>query len=265
MSPRSHESWKEELPPFLLGALSPGERADLEYHLGGCAECQAELRWLESAREELVSQVKQVEPSPDLKVRLMAAVEADLAENPATQNPATQPAPASRADEPGPVLGSERQENAFKAPKRSWLDFGQLLRPAILGSLAAVLFAGVIVGYAFNGRDNSGSEGTVVAQRVLTGSSNSGNADATMVISGQSGTLKVTNLMKLPDDEVYQAWVQKGQSIEATDSLFTPRKDGTATTSIPDLNGVDVVMVSVEPKGGSEQPTSVPILTIETT
>lgn len=260
MSPRSHESWKEELPPYLLGALSPGELADLEYHLGGCAECQAELRWLESARETLVSQVKQVEPSPGLKMRLMAAVEADLAENPATQ-----PAPASQAAEPEPVPGSERQENAFKARKRSWLDFGQLLRPVVLGSLAAVLFAGVIVGYAFNGRDNGGSEGTVVAQRVLTGDSKVGDADATMVISGQSGTLKVTNLKRLADDEVYQAWVQKGQSIEATDSLFTPRKDGTATTSIPDLNGVDVVMVSVEPKGGSEQPTSVPILTIETT
>ena len=70
MSPRSHESWKEQLPSYLLGALSPGEKADVEHHLGGCAECQAELRWLEPAKERLAEQVKQVEPSPALKSRL---------------------------------------------------------------------------------------------------------------------------------------------------------------------------------------------------
>jgi len=265
MSPRSHESWKEELPSYLLGALSPGERADLEYHLGGCAECQAELLWLEPAREKLVEHVKQVEPSPNLKRNLMAAVAADLEENPAMapdedSGPAvdTASAPVTVADGRGP----EMQKNAFKPRKRSWL--GQLLRPAILGSMAAVLFAGVILGYAVNDGDSGGSNAPVVA-KVLPGKPNAGNADATMVVYGNSGTLKMTNLKKLNDGEVYQAWVQKGQSIEPTASLFTPNRSGTATTSIPDLNGVDVVMVSVEPKGGSEQPTTAPILTIETT
>ncbi|MGA7397116.1 MAG: anti-sigma factor [Solirubrobacterales bacterium] len=256
MSPRSHETWKDELPSYLLGALSPGERADLEYHLGGCAECQAELRWLEPARETLVSQVEQVEPSPNLKKNLMAAVAADLEENPALE-----PEPAE-AHVTEPVTPRERQENAFKPRRQSW--FSQLLRPAVVGSLAVVLFAGVIVGYGLNGGDGGNSE-PVVAQRVIPGQSNVGNADATMVVSGKSGTLSVAHLPKIDDDEVYQAWIQKGQKIEATDSLFTPSRDGTATASIPDLNGVDVVMVSVEPKGGSQQPTSPPIITIETT
>lgn len=257
MSPRSHESWKEELPSYLLGALSPGECADLEYHLGGCAECQAELRWLEPAREKLVSQVEQVEPSPNLKKNLMAAVAADLEENPAFE-PDPVEAPAAE-----PALPAERQENAFKPRQKSKFSFGQLLRPAVVGSLAAVLFIGVIVGYGLNG-DSGGDNDPVVAQRVITAQPNVGNADATMVVSGHSGTLNIAHLPKLDDDEVYQAWVQRGQKIEPTDSLFTPSKNGTATTSIPDLNGVDVVMVSVEPKGGSEQPTSAPLITIET-
>ena len=84
-----------------------------------------------------------------------------------------------------------------------------------------------------------------------------------MVTSGDSGTLQVKNLPKLEEGEVYQAWVQKGQSVIPTDSLFTPRKDGTATTSIPDLTDVNTVMVSAEPKGGSEQPTTAPIITID--
>ena len=40
-------------------------------------------------------------------------------------------------------------------------------------------------------------------------------------------------------------------------SLFEARGNGTASTAIPhQLNGADTVMVTVEPRGGSKQPTS---------
>jgi len=251
MSPRSHESWKEQLPAYLLEALSPGEKIDLEHHLGGCAECQAELRWLEPAKERLVEQVEQVQPSPGMKSRLMAAVQEDLEANP-VEEPSAAPAPSEKA--------RSRQREA--GSKFGWLSFGQLLRPATLGALAVVLFAGVITGYAVNGGDET-TESPTLAQQVVPFTSVVGRADGAMITTGSSGTLQITNLKKLDDGEVYQAWVQKGQSIVPTDSLFTPRKDGTATTSIPNLHDVDVVMISAEPRGGSEQPTSAPIITIE--
>lgn len=254
MSPRSHESWKEQLPAYLLEALSPAEKIDLEHHLGGCAECQAELRWLEPAKERLVEQVEQVEPSPALKSRLMAAVEEDLRENPV---PEAEPAPVVAA--PSPVREKAKRE---RSSRFGWLDFGQLLRPAAIGSLAVVLFVGVIAGYMVSGGGEQGSENPTIAQRVYPGDSNVGAASS-LAVTGHSGTLKITDLPKLEEGEVYQAWVQKGQSVDPTDSLFTPRKDGSVTTSIPDVNDVDVVMVSAEPAGGSEQPTSAPIITID--
>lgn len=260
MSPRSHESWKEQLPAYLLGALSPGEQADLEHHLGGCAECQAELRWLEPAKDRLVEQVEQVEPSAGLKSRLMEAVEQDLRDNP-VEEVELAPDEEAVAAVPGtesPAPGKRRKSSRFE-----WLDFGQLLRPATLGALAVVLFVGVIVGYAVDGGDDQRDASPTIAQQVLPSTATVGKADATLVMSGHSGTLKVTDLEKLEDGEVYQAWIQKGSSVEPTDSLFVPRHDGTATTSIPDMNGVDVVMVSAEPKGGSQLPTSAPIITIK--
>ncbi|MGK2955423.1 MAG: anti-sigma factor [Solirubrobacterales bacterium] len=247
MNSKSHESWKEQLPAYLLGALSPGEKTDIEHHLGGCAECQAELRWLEPATDRLVNEVDQIEPSPQLKSRLMAAVEADLEEN---GSPETLAAPAVA-------------EPDKKRKKRSWFDFSQLMRPAVLGAMTAILFAGVVVGYAVNGGDNGVDGDSPVVAQTIPGHSTVGDADAVMVMSGSSATLKVTNLPKLDDGEVYQAWVQKGQSVEPTDSLFTPSRHGTATTSIPDMNDVNTVMVSAEPKGGSEQPTTAPIITID--
>lgn len=249
MSPRSHTSWTEQLPGYLLGALSPGEKADLEHHIGGCPECQAELRWLEPATDRLVSDVEQIEPSPRLKSRVMAAVEADLTENPLPES--------AGAHAPAPATPTAKKK------RRSWLDLGQMMRPAALGAMAAVLFAGVVAGYAIHGGDEGpGGEAPVLTQ-TLPGHSNVGHADAVMVTSGNSGTLKVTNLPKLEDGDVYQAWIQKGQSVTPTDSLFTPRKNGTATTSIPDLSDVNTVMVSAEPAGGSQQPTTAPIITID--
>ena len=248
MSPRSHESWKEQLPAYLLGALSPGEKTDFEHHLGGCAECQAEMRWLEPAKEKLAEQVKQVEPSPGLKSGLMAMVEDDLLDNPVEESDA---APAAAA--------SPRPRRA-KTERFGWLNFGQLLRPATLGALAVVLFAGVVAGYVVNDGGESGP--TPSQPQVIAADPVASKAEATLVANGDAGTLKVAHLEKLGSGEVYQAWVQRGQSIEPTDSLFVPRKDGSATTSIPNLHDVDVVMVSVEPDGGSEQPTTAPIIVI---
>lgn len=251
MSTQSHNSWKEQLSAYLLDALSPAEKIDLEHHLGGCAECQAELRWLEPARGRLVEQVEQIEPTPQLRSRVMAAVAADLAENPV------------EAAVPEPESDPARQREPGRRPRRSWFDFSALLRPAALGTVAAVLFAGVIVGYVVRGGAEAGTGDNPVITQTLPDSANVGNASATLVTSGDSGTLKVTDLPKLEDGDVYQAWIQKGQSVYPTDSLFTPRKDGTATTSIPDLNGVNTVMVSAEPAGGSEAPTTTPIIAIE--
>ncbi|MDQ2699914.1 MAG: anti-sigma factor [Actinomycetota bacterium] len=244
MSPQSHNDWKEQLPAYLLDALSPGERTDLEHHLGGCAECQAELRWLEPVRQELAEGVAQVDPPPALRARVMAAVEADLAEHPAE--------------------AAHAEVRPAQTRRKRLFDFGALLRPAALGAMATVLFAGVVLGYAVRG-DDSAPDGPVVTERVIPAKPSAAGADAVMVITGSSGTLKVTGLPGLEDGEVYQAWVQKGQSVEPTDSLFSPRRDGTATTSIPDLGGVSTVMVSAEPAGGSQQPTTVPIITVPIT
>lgn len=241
-----HERWKEQLPAYLLGSLDPGERADLQHHLDGCAECRSELEWLTPATGVLAADVDQVEPSPGLRDRVMAAVDADLAADP-------DPSQLQK-----PVRSSE-QLTSSRAPRRSgrssWL--AGLLRPAVLGAAATALVFGIALGVVLGG----GGSSPRPEQQVVTGQSTIG-ADAVMVASGGTGTLKMSGL-KIPDEgQVYQAWIQRGQNVEPTDSLFIPRRDGTATASIPDLNGVSAVMVSTEPAGGSPQPTTAPVITV---
>ena len=61
-------------------------------------------------------------------------------------------------------------------------------------------------------------------------------------------------------DRVLEAWVQREGEVEPVEALFVPDREGTRSTTIADMNGVEVVMVTTEPEGGSEPPTS-PIVT----
>jgi hypothetical protein len=83
-----------------------------------------------------------------------------------------------------------------------------------------------------------------------------------MISEGDSGTLQLANVRELPDERVLEAWVQRDGEVEPVQALFVPDRNGRASTTIGDMRGVDVVMVTTEPPGGSGSPTSSPIVTI---
>ncbi len=85
---------------------------------------------------------------------------------------------------------------------------------------------------------------------------------ATMVREGDGGTLRLDHVHQLHRDRVLEAWVQREGEVEAVPALFVPDRSGRASTTIEDMEGVEVVMVTTEPKGGSEQPTSKPLVTM---
>ena len=60
-----HEDYKQLLALEAVGALEGDERARLEGHLHGCAECREELRELADAAASLAYTVAPAQPSPD--------------------------------------------------------------------------------------------------------------------------------------------------------------------------------------------------------
>ncbi len=73
--------------------------------------------------------------------------------------------------------------------------------------------------------------------------------------------LVAENLPSAPEDQVYEAWLMRGEDPEPA-GLFEPREEG--TTAMPlegSLEGVDAVAVTIEPSGGSSSPTSDPLIT----
>lgn len=226
MSENGHERRSDEIAAFLLGALEPGEAAELERHLAGCEECRTELEWLRPAVQLLPESVERVEPPRELRESLMTQV---------------------RAEAKTEAARSPRRE---RGPLR-----GRVLRPAT-GLAVLVLVVAAVGAFAIAGGGSSGGETTTT----FTG--HSPGVTAEMVSSGDSGTLHLANLHQLPSDKVLQAWVEREGQVESAKTLFVPNQDGTASATIDDMHGVTTVMVTAEPHGGSVQPTSAPIVSV---
>jgi anti-sigma-K factor RskA len=226
MSENGHERRRDELAAYLLGALEPGEAAELERHLAGCEECRTELELLRPAVGLLPESVERVDPPRELRGRLMEQVRSEAA---------TAPAPS---------------------PTRRRRIGGWSLRP-VAGLAALVLVLAAVAAYAIGSGDSGGGN---KATTVVSG--HSPGVVAEVVRDGGSGTLHLANLRRLPSDEVLQAWVERDGRVVSAKTLFVPNQDGTASATIDDMKGVKTVMVTAEPRGGSVQPTSPPIVSV---
>jgi anti-sigma-K factor RskA len=74
--------------------------------------------------------------------------------------------------------------------------------------------------------------------------------------------LVARNMPSVPEDKTCQIWVIKGD-VPKSSGLFQPDGNGTATPISNSIRKADVIAVTVEPAGGSEQPTSDPVLLAE--
>ncbi|HZB75848.1 MAG TPA: anti-sigma factor [Solirubrobacteraceae bacterium] len=220
-----HADWGDSAAAFVLGALPPEELEAFRAHLGGCAECRRAVEELQVAADALPMGVQQLAPPPALKARIMAVVESE-AELLAAAGAGADRTPARRRRE-----------------RRAWWA-----RPGL--ALAAVLVA--LAGGALAGGLLAGDEArTVVAQVRPPG------ADVRLEIAGDEATLVVRDMPAPPAGRIYQVWLQKpGQDPAPTDALWSVNAQGDAEVAVPgSLEGVEAVLVTDEPEGGSPAPT----------
>lgn len=233
----SHERWNDDVAAYMLGALDPAEAAELEHHLEGCERCRERVRWLEPAVRLLPEEVERVEAPAPLRERVMAEVRADAAE-----------------------AGAAKRETRAAGKSGGWLSrLGRAYGWRPLAGLAVMALALVAVaGYEIG---NGGSDGGGAAQTYTAGKAPGITAEMVAEDDG-GGTLRLANVQQLPEEKVLEAWVQREGTVEPVPALFVPDREGNASTMIEDMDGVEVVMVTAEPKGGSAQPTSKPIVTM---
>jgi hypothetical protein len=86
-------------------------------------------------------------------------------------------------------------------------------------------------------------------------------ASATVRVSGDRARLVVSGMRNPPPGHVYEVWVQRGKNPpQPAGALFTVLH-GRGVVEIGTVKGVDRVMVTSEPAGGSMAPTSDPVIT----
>jgi anti-sigma factor RsiW len=232
------ENVHDDLAAYALGALAGDEVTVLEAHLEGCESCRARLRWLSPAIDLLPATVAQRTPPPSLRENLMATVRAEAA--------------PSLVAEPEPG-------RAAKAARESWWAGlrGLMLRPATGMAALILLVAGIGAGWALRGNDTVETGPRLVKAEPLT---HAVPVSATLERSGDSATLHVQELPAIANDEVYEVWVQRAGVMEPRNT-FVLGMDGTAEAAIPGpLDGGEAVLVTREPRGGSAQPTTRPLL-----
>ncbi|MGH2978084.1 MAG: anti-sigma factor domain-containing protein [Solirubrobacterales bacterium] len=234
-----HARFEDDLAAYLLDALTADEVREIERHIEGCERCQERARWLQGSVEMLPTAVEQLEPPPALRERLMRTVRAEAGVS-ARERPAAAGA------------GSDRDARSHGG--RGWLSrLFALPRPAMaLGAILLAVGAGGL-GYAVGTGGDAGEPTTIQAEVAPPG------AHVTLERDGDRGILRVSGLPQ-HSNRIYEVWLERGgQARPAT--LFQVHRDGTGSAAIPHgLNGADRVMVSLEPPGGSAQPTSDPVV-----
>lgn len=225
-----HRACAESLGAYVLGALTETESSQVEAHLASCRECQAEFEWLRVAADALPGSVPQIDPSPELKARIMTVVngEAELLR-----------AAGSAADRPE---ARPRRHSWWPFQSFSWWPAAAV---AALGALAAVVVVAA----------DGGGPRTVavhVASRALPG------ARASLVLRGTHAELVVNGLRAPAANHVDEVWIKRGSATPQPAGTFVVRS-GSVEVTRPVRPG-DQVLVTVEPGRGTRAPTTRPLL-----
>lgn len=243
--------------PYALDALEPAERVRFERHLKSCGRCAAEVRDLAEDAVRLAWSTAAPAPAA-LRERVLAAVRT------MPQEPAPQRAARARAQQlPPHVWGAQ-------PPPRS----RERRRPALFVPFATVTAAAALVVAALFGvqanrtqdqlnaeRDRSREIAHVLAApdaRASTGRDTQGRTIGVIAsASVESAIVTLGGYGEPPDGRVRQLWLMRPGAQPRSLGLFegdTPLVASSLDTSATSL------AVTVEPDGGSPQPTTQPIV-----
>ncbi|GAB3447715.1 anti-sigma factor [Actinophytocola sediminis] len=230
---------------YVLDAVTDDERAEFERHLTDCEACAQEVLEFRETTTRLGLAAAAV-PPPELRASVLARIR-EVRQLPGDSPvPRTDPVPLpirprwTRVATSlsvaaaavllvvtvalGVMLASERESNEDTANQ--------------IEAMTEILRAGDV--QMTKEGDPSGAQMTVLASR---------SADRALLLAEQ--------LPDAPDGRDYQAWTI-GNDVRPA-GLVNP-DHGRASLSVDDLQAVNQLAITLEPDGGSDQPTTTPIM-----
>lgn len=217
--------------PYALDALEPLERSRFEAHLEACADCREELAGFQATAVRLGDTVRHAPPA-GLRERLLAEI-------------ATTP--------------QERPVAAVLAQRRGLRRTLPRLAMAAAFLVGTVGVGGYVVEHrqAQEARQATDDMSRIIGASDVVVSSMPYKSGSIKLFSSPSADGAVVIAKDLPapaGGRVYQVWMVKDS---------TPTSKGTFATSgemtMKGVAGSDHIAVTIEPAGGSKQPTSAPV------
>jgi anti-sigma-K factor RskA len=248
---------------YAVDALDDAERVAFERHLSGCGDCRAEVAELSAAahslgalteatpppslRASVLSGITRVRPLPPIEADAVTPSEADATASPALPDPL----PTRRGGDGGTVV-------PFRRRTSTWLT---------AAAAAAVIAVGGLVWSPWSDDRSTVSavDQVVSAADAVRVSSTKGELNAEVAYSRQLGRAAITvqGLPPAPDGKTYQLWYVGADEIARSAGLLTPTADGRGSMVLEgDPNAAAAVGMTLEPAGGSPQPTTDPLVVL---
>ena len=267
---------------FALNAVTDDERAAVEARAAQSEATRNELTELQDTAVVLGLAIAPVQPSAGLKASLMAQIAATpqlaplsaeqrATEQLATEQLSTDQHSTDQREIAEPVASAPLPSPAeFKAQAR-WFSRPVLALTAAAAAVVILIGGGVFVSGVLAPQPvapvtASGIEAIRAADDAQQAEAEvAGGGTATLVWSGElaSAALIANDLPTLPDDKVYELWYINESGARPA-GIFTVDESGTVEQVLEgDMQAGDMVGVTVEPAGGSEVPTTAPIVGIQ--
>jgi anti-sigma-K factor RskA len=267
------------LGAYVLNSLSIDERAAFEAHLAESETLRHETTELADTAVLLGGAIAPVQPSAALKANIMGLI-ATTPQLPPVVRPETvapdvaaSVTPLAAVPAPAQVAPSQAPEALSPATQKAQARW--FTRPAIaLVSAAAVV--GLILGggVLVNTIDEAQTQQLAADQLAAINAARDMQQAVAQVESGGTATLVWSNelassamivdgLPALPSDKVYELWYIDTESVARPAGTFRVGENGATWRVLEgEMHSGDTVGVTVEPDGGSETPTTAPIVAI---
>lgn len=244
MARDEHAPFIEDIPAYVMGALDADEAAVLEAHLETCVSCRTELAGYRTLSQSLLMAVPPKRPSAALRKNLQSRL------------PGAQKTSRPRIGWPFGQLATGMAILALLA--LNLISFVQLQQ--IRGQQAALLN---------QVQDAQVALGMLSSSDVQTLPINAGSISGTLLLNKNQNqaVLVLEDLPMLATNQVYQMWLVKPDGGRVSAGLFLPERGQSYITRVISsqqiLSNFTGIGVTVEPAGGSDQPTGQRIFKVD--